>query len=101
MKPFCDILCFFQNSNHESRYIAITHSENHNIFKICKLSLKYQVHTASKVKDVIIRILTNARLESAYFKAANIHNGIMKSNTPAGAAIMISCFVKLPSQKIT
>jgi hypothetical protein len=100
MKPFCDILCFFHNSNHESRYIAITHRANHKIFKICKLSLKYQAHTASNAKDVIIRILTNARLESAYFNAANIHNGIIKSNIPAGIATSISFCVTLPSQNI-
>jgi hypothetical protein len=78
----------------------MTHRANHRRFNICKLSLKYQVQTANKVKDVIIRILTNAKLESAYFSAASIHNGIIKSKIPAGPAIITSCFVIFPSQNI-
>lgn len=78
----------------------MTHKPNQSKFKTCKLSLKYQAHTPSNVKDVIIRILTNARLESAYFRAANIPNGIIKSNIPAGIAINISFCVIVLSQKI-
>jgi hypothetical protein len=45
-------------------------------------------------------MLTNARLESAYFNAANIHNGIIKSNIPAGIATSISFCVIVLSQKM-
>jgi len=68
----------------------MTHNPNQIKFRTCKLSLKYHDQIANNVNEVIIRILTKARLESAYLSAANIHNGIIKSNTPAGAATIIS-----------
>lgn len=99
-KPFLWISYFFHNWNHDNINIAITHNTKPNKLNTFKLSPKYQAHAASKVNDVINLILTKDKLESAYFKAASIHIGIIKSKTPAGIEINISFCVIFLSQTI-